>query len=126
MAVTDLPDLSFSTFADPSLDLEPREVYRRIRAGEMILVDVREQYEWDAGHIPGSVHHEVERVGWRAPTLPRDTQIAFMCRLGVRGGMVATAFRAVGYDAWNVLGGFDRWYAAGLPTEPDGAVVAEH
>jgi rhodanese-related sulfurtransferase len=126
MAVTELPDLFPSAFADPVRDLEPDEVLRRIRAGTMVVIDVREQYEWDAGHVPGSIHHEIERVAWRAELVPRDVQVAFMCRAGVRGGMVATAFRAVGYDAWNVLGGFTRWYAAGLPTEPDGAVVAEH
>jgi rhodanese-related sulfurtransferase len=126
MAVTDLPELFPSAFADPTLDLEPVEVMRRIRAGEMVLVDVREQYEWDAGHVPGSIHHEIERVAWRAGLVPRDRQVAFMCRAGVRGGMVATAFRAVGYDAWNVLGGFTRWHALGLDIEPDGGVVAEH
>jgi rhodanese-related sulfurtransferase len=124
--MTDLPELLPSAFADPAIDLEPTEVLERIRAGRMVLVDVREQYEWDAGHVPGATHHEIERLAWRAPTIPRDVQVAFMCRGGVRGGMAATAFRAIGYDAWNVLGGFTRWHAAGLPVEPDGAVVAEH
>jgi rhodanese-related sulfurtransferase len=124
--VTDLPELLPSAFEDPALDLEPAEVLARVQAGTMLLVDVREQYEWDAGHVPGSAHHEIERVAWRAPTIPRDVAVAFMCRGGVRGGMVATAFRAIGYDAWNVLGGFTRWHALGLPVEPDDAVVAEH
>lgn len=124
--MTGLPPLLPSAFADPAIDLEPADVLARMRAGELILVDVREQYEWDAGHVPGGVHHEIERVGWRAPTIPRDGPVAFMCRGGVRGGLVATAFRAIGYDAFNVLGGFTRWHALGLPVEPDGAVVAEH
>jgi rhodanese-related sulfurtransferase len=115
-----------SAFANPALDLEPAEVARRVAAGELVLVDVREPYEWDAGRVPGSRHIEIERVASRAPTLPRDHAVAFMCRAGVRAGMVATAFRAVGYDAYNVLGGFTRWVEQELPTEPDGAVVAEH
>jgi rhodanese-related sulfurtransferase len=115
-----------SVFADGGLDLDPADVAERVRAGAIELVDVREQHEWDAGRVPGARHIEIERVASRAPELARDRPVAFLCRAGVRAGMVATAFRAVGYDAWNVRGGFTAWHAAGLPVEPDGAVVAEH
>jgi rhodanese-related sulfurtransferase len=40
--------------------------------------------------------------------------------------MVAQAFRAIGFDAYNVAGGFTAWHAAGLPAEPEGATVADH
>ena len=123
--MTDTPPLLPSSFADPVLDLTAADVADRLARGEITLVDVREQYEWDAGHVPGSLHHEIERIAWRAPTIPRDRPVAFLCRGGVRAGMVATAFRAIGYEAYNVLGGFTWWHAEGLPTSPD-AVVAEH
>jgi len=115
-----------SLFANPALDLDPCEVARRVAQGSMLLVDIREQYEWDAGHVPGARHVEIERVASQAPAIPSDRPIAFLCRGGVRAGMVATAFRAIGYDAYNVRGGFTRWFEDGLPTEPDGAVVADH
>jgi rhodanese-related sulfurtransferase len=115
-----------SVFANPALDLDPSEVARRVAEDQMLLVDIREQYEWDAGHVPGARHVEIERVASQAPTIPSDRPIAFLCRGGVRAGMVATAFRAIGYDAYNVRGGFTRWFEDGLPTEPDGAVVADH
>lgn len=115
-----------SSFADSLLDLEPEVVARRLEEGSLTLVDVREQYEWDAGRVPGSVHHEVERIASRAPDLDPATPVAFLCRGGVRAGMVATAFRAIGYDAYNVRGGFTAWHAAGLPTEPDDAIVSDH
>jgi rhodanese-related sulfurtransferase len=115
-----------SAFANPALDLDPPEVARRVAEGEMLLVDIREQYEWDAGHAAGARHVEIERVASHAPALPSDRPIAFLCRAGVRAGMVATAFRAIGYDAYNVRGGFTRWFEQGLPTEPHGAVVADH
>ena len=124
--MADLPPLLFSSFADPTLDLTPDDVHARVGRGELVLVDVRERYEYDAGHVPGSIHHEIERVAWRAPTIDPAVPVAFMCRGGVRAGMVALAFRAIGYEAYNVLGGFTHWHAAGLPTEPDGAIVAEH
>ena len=33
---------------------------------------------------------------------------------------------AIGFDAYNVAGGFTAWHAQGLPAEPEGAVVADH
>jgi rhodanese-related sulfurtransferase len=113
-------------FADPALDLDPAEALRRQAAGELDIVDIREQYEWDAGRAPGTSHTEIERVASRAPALDRARPVAFMCRGGVRAGMVAQAFRAIGFDAYNVAGGFTAWHAQGLPTEPGGAVVADH
>ena len=115
-----------SVFADASVDLAPAEAARRHAAGDLVIIDVREQYEWDAGHVPGSVHVEIERVASRAPVIPRDRPVAFLCRAGIRSAMVAQGFRAVGYDAYNVDGGFESWCEQGLPTEPDGAIVAPH
>ncbi len=113
-------------FADPELDLAPAEALRRVAAGELAIVDIREQYEWDAGRAPGTLHTEIERVASLAPSFDRARPVAFMCRGGVRGGMVAQAFRAIGFDAYNVAGGFTAWHAQGLPTEPEGAVVSDH
>jgi rhodanese-related sulfurtransferase len=113
-------------FADPALDLDPAEARRRQAAGELDIVDIREQHEWDAGHAPGTSHTEIERVASRAPSLDRARPVAFLCRGGVRAGMVAQAFRAIGFDAYNVAGGFTAWHAQGLPTEPEGAVVSDH
>ena len=115
-----------NAFADPDADLAPADVARRHAAGEIEIVDVREQYEWDAGRIPGSHHVELERIASAAVMIPRGRPVAFLCRAGNRSGMVTTAFRAVGYDAYNIEGGFGAWYAEGLPTEPDGATVAPH
>ena len=40
--------------------------------------------------------------------------------------MAAHAFRAAGYDAYNMTGGLTRWHAEGLPLEPEDGHVAEH
>jgi rhodanese-related sulfurtransferase len=115
-----------STFGDPDIDLDPPEAARRHAAGELILVDVREPYEWEAGHVPGSSHIEMERVASEAGEIPRDQPVAFICLGGVRSGMVTQAFRAAGYEAFNVKGGFASWVALGLPVEPEGGVAAPH
>ena len=112
--------------ADPGHELEPERVKELLENGEIELVDVREQYEWDEGRIAGAKHIELERVAGRADELPRDRPIVFVCRLGARSGMVTEAFRSAGWDAYNVTGGISLWAERGLPLEPDGGQVAEH
>ena len=94
--------------------------------GEIELIDVREQYEWDAGRIAGAKHIELERLASRADELPRDRPLVFQCRLGARSAMATEAFRASGYDAYNLTGGISAWADRGLPLDPDGGTVADH
>ena len=107
-------------------ELPPSEVARRHAAGEIQLVDVREQFEYDAGHVPGSVHISMDGIAQRVSEVDPDKPVAFICLMGARSGMVADYFRAQGYDAYNVTGGFAQWFAEELPTEPDDATVASH
>ncbi len=110
----------------PSGDFEitPQEAARRFDAGEIELVDVREQFEWDAGRVPGSRHVPMQEISSRAEEIDTDRPIAFICLVGMRSGMVADAFRNAGYEAYNVSGGFQAWFDLGLPTEPKDATVA--
>ena len=112
--------------ADPGVELEPERVKEMLDSGQIELVDVREQYEWDAGRVAGSTHIELERLAGRAESLPRDRPIVFSCRLGARSAMAAQAFRTAGWDAYTMTGGLTKWVALGLPIEPDGGHVAEH
>jgi rhodanese-related sulfurtransferase len=113
-------------FSDTEFDLEPARVKELVESGEAQLVDVREQYEWDAGRIAGAVHIELERLGGRADELDKDRPVIFQCRLGRRSALATEAFRAVGFDAYNMRGGIQSWADDGLPLEPEGAHVAEH
>jgi rhodanese-related sulfurtransferase len=110
---------------EPGIDLSPGVVAERMEE-DLLLVDVREPYEWRAGHVPGSVHIEMSAIGERLDELPADRPTAFICRSGARSGMVARTLRARGYDAYNVDGGFLDWFDASLPTEPENAEVASH
>ena len=112
--------------SQPGHGLDPERVKELLDAGEIELVDVREQYEWDAGRIAGARHIEMERVAARADELPKDRPIVFSCRLGARSALVTEAFRASGYDAYNLIGGLTAWVDRGLPIEPQGGTVAEH
>lgn len=112
--------------SDPSHELEPERVKEMLDRGEIELVDVREGYEWEAGRIAGARHVELERLAGRAEELPRDRPIVFQCRLGARSAMATEAFRASGWDAYNLSGGIIAWVERGLPIEPQGGRVADH
>jgi rhodanese-related sulfurtransferase len=113
-------------FSDTDFDLEPKRVSEILAAGEAVLIDVREPYEWDAGRIAGAKHIELEHLGGRADELPKDKPVIFQCRLGRRSAFATQAFRAAGFDAYNMSGGLQAWADEGLPLEPDGGTVADH
>jgi rhodanese-related sulfurtransferase len=113
-------------FSDPAHELTPAQVKEALDENEIVLVDVREPYEWDAGRIPGARHIEIERLASRADEVPSDRPVVFQCRLGVRSAMAMQAFRASGWDAYHLGGGIQRWVDEGLPIEPDDGYVAEH
>jgi rhodanese-related sulfurtransferase len=113
-------------FSDDKFDLEPRRVKELVEGGEAQLVDVREPYEWETGRIAGALHIELERLAGRAEEIDKQTPVIFQCRVGNRSGLAMQAFRAAGYDAYNMEGGIQAWSDAGLPLEPEDAQVAPH
>ena len=80
-----------------------------------IILDVREQSEWDEGFIPGSVH--VPRgflEGRIAGVASPDQEIVVSCASGNRSLLAAVALQAMGYqNVTNLSGGFTRWKQAG-------------
>ena len=100
------------------------------RASELIasgaqVVDVREAYEYDAGHIAGAHHIELPQLSAGADGLDRARPVVFYCRSGERSSMAAEAFAASGFEAYTVAGGLLAWADDGLPLEPDGGTVSE-
>ena len=115
-----------NALADPDLDLTPERVSELLERDEIDLVDVREQYEWDAGRIEGARHIELERLASQAETIDRERPVVFQCRLGARSAMAARAFASAGYRAYNLEGGIAAWVDRGLPLDPPDGHVAEH
>jgi rhodanese-related sulfurtransferase len=90
------------------------------------LVDVREPYEREAGHIAGSLHIELTQLPAQAATLDHERPIVFYCRVGARSDMAAQAFRASGLQAHSMRGGLLRWAEEGRALSPEGGHVADH
>ena len=116
-----------SAFSSPEIDVGPDRAAQWLLADEGVqLIDVREPYEHEAGHIEGGRHIELERLASLADTVACDRPVLFYCRLGARSAMAAQAFRAAGHDAYSLAGGLQAWHARGLPLWPADGVVAPH
>jgi rhodanese-related sulfurtransferase len=89
------------------------------------VIDVREGYEHEAGHIPGSRNVEVTELTAAASELDQSKPVVFYCRSGDRSTMPAEAFRASGWEAYTLDGGLAAWVEAGQPIEPEGGEVAQ-
>jgi rhodanese-related sulfurtransferase len=83
------------------------------------LLDVREPYEWAAGHVPSATHIPLAQVNDRSAEIPRDGTVYVICRSGVRSARVVLALAAAGWQAINVAGGMQDWAAAGRPMVSD-------
>jgi rhodanese-related sulfurtransferase len=88
------------------------------------LIDVREDYEHEAGHIPGSRHIDVTELTAASESLDRDRPVVFYCRSGDRSTMPTEAFRASGWEAYTLEGGLAAWVESGQPLEPEDGEVA--
>ena len=107
-------------------DISPERAAELHAAGEVQLVDVRELYEHEAGHVSGAEHIEFVQLSNRVDSINRDRPVVFYCRSGGRSAIATQAFRASGYDARNMTGGLLAWAEKALPIEPDGGSVADH
>jgi rhodanese-related sulfurtransferase len=109
------------------IEIEPKRVAEMLDNGDDVqLIDVREDYEWDAGRITGARHIELEQLASQAETIDRERPVVFQCRIGSRSAMAAQAFRTAGYEAYTMHGGLIEWVAQGLPIEPEDGRVADH
>jgi rhodanese-related sulfurtransferase len=109
--------------ADAPQDLSPARVAELLRDGAQ-GVDVREQYERDAGYIADTLHIELDELSARAQELDPERPIVFVCRSGSRSALAAQAFAAAGFEAHNLDGGLKAWVQEGLPIEPADGHVA--
>jgi hydroxyacylglutathione hydrolase/adenylyltransferase/sulfurtransferase len=105
------------------VDVAPEWVRERHEAGDIQLIDVREDYEYEAGRVAGARHIELQEIAGQADTIDREKPVVFYCRVGSRSSMAAEAFRRAGYDAYSMDGGLTAWEQTGLPLEGS---VADH
>jgi rhodanese-related sulfurtransferase len=89
----------------------------------LLVLDVREDDEWQAGHVEGSLHVRLRELGQRFAELPELSgaeQTLVVCRSGHRSAYAAGFLLQQGLDAVNLEGGLQAWHAAGRPLVSDG------
>lgn len=91
--------------------------------GDALLLDVRENDEWAAGHAEGALHipmsEFVGRLGELTERTGETERVYVVCRVGGRSAQVTQYLRQHGVDAVNVDGGMLAWEAAGRPLTAD-------
>ncbi|GAB2473334.1 rhodanese-like domain-containing protein [Jatrophihabitans fulvus] len=91
---------------------------------DAVLLDVREDDEWRAGHVDGAVHVPMnsvpQKLSYDPGELTPDARIVVACKAGGRSAQVTAFLRNAGYDAVNLEGGMLAWHAAGKPMVTDG------
>jgi len=104
---------------DPFLPMSRDELLAKMRTGEVVLIDVRPEPEYRAGHIPGALSIPVEQLGARLALLSTGKEVVAYCRgpycmLSVDA---VETLRAHGISAVRLEDGLPEWKAAGLPLQ---------
>ena len=103
------------TLVTMSEELQPKDI-----ADDAVILDVREQDEWDAGHAPNSVHIPLAEIPERLGDLPEGEPLPVVCRSGNRSSRAVQWLEAQGFEVANVVGGMKQWEFDGKP------VVTQH
>ena len=86
---------------------------------DVVLLDVREDDEWQRGHAPNAQHIPMGEVPARLAELDTDKQLFVICHAGGRSLRVSQYLQRNGYDATNVDGGMLAWAQVGRAVVTD-------
>lgn len=86
---------------------------------DSVLLDVREDDEWAAGHVRGALHIPLGDVPARLDEIDPDAELFVICHGGGRSERVVRYLEQVGYEGANVEGGMIAWIGAARETVTD-------
>jgi rhodanese-related sulfurtransferase len=110
--------ITADTLDEMPFELSPQEVYEALQTGEVMVIDVREQWEYEEGHIPSAELIPMMEVENRLFEIPKDKHVIITCRSGSRSSQIAEFLKTKAYDKIHQMnGGFLAWKEAGLPVE---------
>ena len=116
-AVSESTDLSSGELDLPDT-VDVQTVAEIMNRDDVVLIDVREQSEYDEVHIPGITLIPLGEVPQRLDEIPTDKTVIMTCRSGNRSGQATDFLRENGFDnVHNMSGGIGAWQAAGLEVE---------
>lgn len=99
-------------------DIDTQTVADIKERDDVFVLDVREQWEYDEGHIPGIYHIPMGAIPDRLNEIPKDKTVIVSCMSGVRSDRISNFLMENGYTSvHNHQGGIVAWQKAGLPVE---------
>ena len=91
---------------------------RNISSAHATVIDVRKRSEFAEGHLRAATNIPLAELVARMAVIPRDHPVIVHCQGGTRSAIAASVMRAHRVKSvTNLEGGYDAWYASGLPTE---------
>lgn len=104
---------------DGLMPVKREELLKLVKKGEAMVIDVRPETEFAAGHIPGAVNVPLDILPKRLKTLPKDQEIVAYCRgpYCMFALDAVDALRKKGFRARRLEEGFPEWKAEHLPVE---------
>ncbi len=99
-------------------EVDVREAQRKIAAGDVTILDVREIEEYDYARIQDAINIPLGELLSRTGDLPEEGDILVYCQTGIRSAFAVDMLGKTGVNnAVNVGGGLVAWHEAGLPIE---------
>jgi rhodanese-related sulfurtransferase len=95
-------------------EVQPARVAELYDTGEIVIIDVREAWEYEAGHIPGATLIPLGELAGRVDEVPQDQPVVLVCRSDNRSGQAYRFLARQGFDKLsNMMGGMLAWEASG-------------
>lgn len=101
-----------------------QDLNSRMQSGELQVLDVRREPEWNAAHIENAIWWPLDNFKVSPPEIDRETALAVHCKGGYRSMIAASLLQRAGFkQVLNVTGGFDAWQQVNLPSATSKAVT---
>jgi rhodanese-related sulfurtransferase len=100
-------------------EISPEDAAAKLQNHEAVIVDVRENDEWEDGHIPHAIHLSRGTIELDIEEKVPDPNAVIICHCGGggRSALAAESLQKMGYkNVRSMAGGFKAWKQAGLPT----------
>ena len=99
------------------VDINAKQLNDIRNRDDVYVLDVREDFEYADGHVPGANLIPLGQLSSRLSEIPTDKTVVAVCRSGNRSGQATQLLRQAGFDAHNMTGGMNSWTASGFAVE---------
>ncbi len=104
---------------EPYSRVSSEEAFEMQQQTDSIIIDVRNQDEYEMGHVKDSIWIPVDEIVQRFNELPESGNLLFICAVGARSGLAAEYASSLGIDSkrlFNIEDGTPTWIEKGLPS----------